>query len=274
MTSFKIDPKNLSVDYDFVRGLEYKALEDKLFDQLKTQHTKPTQEGWEAGYSDLLKEDRFQPKYLTDNDKKIYRYNNNFIQCEDTQLEKKYLKQLLYKIFSPIDDYLYSIMSNSKQIVEFGAGTGHNLIILSKTWIGKKYLGFDFSLSAVEIMKKHGLKSFFFNMYDPNYFWDLKDSVVLTVGAMEQLGDNFQLFADYLLNSKANLFVHIEPIIEFYNHKDSFDQLAIEYHKKRHYLGEYYSYLQEKKVNILHAERTYFGNIYNEGYSIVIWSNK
>lgn len=271
--SFKVDLKNLDIDYNVIRGENYAFLEKKLQLQLQTQHDKPTAEGWEAGYADLLKEDRFQPKYLTDNDKKIYRYNGNFIKCEDTQVEKKYLKELLNNIIGP-NEYVYDIFPNTKQIVEFGAGTGHNLITLSKTWIGKKYLGFDFSLSAVEIMKKHGLKSFYFNMYDPNYFWDLRDSVVLTVGAMEQLGDNFQPFADYLLASKANLFVHIEPIVEFYDPQNSFDQLAIEYHKKRHYLGEYYTYLKEKKVRILHEERTYFGNLFNEGYSILIWTNK
>lgn len=269
--SFKIDPIELGVDYDFIRGFEYKALEDKLFDQLKTQHTKPTQEGWEAGYSDLLKEDRFQPKYLTDNNKKIYRWSRNFIECEDTQLEKKYLKKLLENIFYPEDNCLLDIIADASQIVEFGAGTGHNLINISKTWVGKSYLGFDFCDSAVEIMKKAGLTAFNFDMYDPNYFWNLNDSVVLTVGAMEQLGGNYNKFLDYLMASQAKLFIHIEPIIELYDSGDKFDQTAIYYHQKRNYLGYFLTSLAGKGANILHQERTTFGNIYNEGYSIIIW---
>lgn len=258
--------------YRIIRGYEYDFLYDEILEQILKSNDKPTKEKWESAYSGWLKEDRNLPVYLTDNNKTIYRWNSNFIECEDTQLEKKFLDKLLYNIFDPKDEYLYEILNHTKQIVEFGAGTGHNLITLSKTWIGKKYLGFDFCPSAVEIMKKKNIPSFEFDMYKPNYFWNLKDSIVLTVGAMEQLGENYGTFLDYLLASEAKLMIHIEPIIEFYNPEDSFDNLAVQYHKKRNYLGQFLTKLKEKKVNIIHQERTSFGNIFNEGYSVIVWS--
>ena len=67
---------------------------------------------------------------------------------------------------------------------------------------------------------------------------------------------------------KNRIFVHIEPIIEMYGKYGRFDDIAKEYHLKRDYLQNFYSRIKKP----IFSYRTEFGNMYNEGYMVLIWT--
>jgi tRNA G46 methylase TrmB len=82
-------------------------------------------------------------------------------------------------------------------LYEFGAGTGHNLLELSKIFPDKNIYGSDFVKTAVDLLKliakrnKINLKAFQFDMSDPNKnIKILKNSGIYTSGALEQLSGN------------------------------------------------------------------------------------
>jgi hypothetical protein len=110
-------------------------------------------------------------------------------------------------------------------------------------------------------------------MFNPTDLDIPKGSAVLTWGALEQLGTNFQPFLNFLL-SKDVFVINVEPIIELFNPKNPMDNHSIEYMKKRNYLNGYLTALKKSKAKILRTQRLHFGNMNYEGWSFVIWRSK
>ena len=100
-------------------------------------------------------------------------------------------------------------------------------------------------------------------------------AVVLTVGAMEQTGKIWRPMLDYLLAAKPKRVVHIEPIVEWYDHNNPVDQTAIEAHTARGFWSGYPTAIwdleRDGKVRVEHFERTGFGSLLIEGYSQLVW---
>jgi len=103
----------------------------------------------------------------------------------------------------------------------------------------------------------------------------LETGVVFTNHALEQLGENWRPFLNLLLREKPSLVVHVEPIEEFYDITNLFDMTALIYHRKRNYLRNFFSHLQqleqEKKIIIHTQQRMYFGSEEHEAYTIIVW---
>ena len=169
-----------------------------------------------------------------------------------------------------------------QQVMEFGCGSGFNLAFAVKLYPNKEYVGLDWSQSSVDLVDgiavDHGyrLKGRKFNFFEPDTTVEMdSNTIAMTFSALEQTGDKFVLFTEWLLEKKPGLVLSMEPIIEFYDEDSPFDQLAMRYHKHRQYLTGYYSWLEEKegegKIEILKAHRPVFGNIYQESYSLVVW---
>ena len=95
----------------------------------------------------------------------------------------------------------------------------------------------------------------------------------LTVGSMEQLGNQFENFLNFIEFVNPSVVINIEPIIEFYDENNEFDYSAIQYHKMRGYLEGYFKGV-ENRMTVVESFRSYFGNIYNEGYSVIVWNPK
>lgn len=159
-------------------------------------------------------------------------------------------------------------------IYEFGCGTGHNLIHLKDTVPNCIPVGLDWVDSSVVSVKQLGFRGVRFNMFKPNYHVGVNGSV-LTVAALEQLGDKFHQFIDYLLYQKPNLCVHLEPIEELMNPDNLLDYLQLQYMRKRRYLSGFLTYLRQLEsegiVEILEAKRNGVGSLFIEGYSQIIW---
>ena len=236
---------------------------------------------WEKGWAENLKAlkshkiESIIPLYFGKYN--VVRWRQEFLRPRSSNFEYNMLAVIQYWLF---DKYLRS----TECIYEFGCGTGHNLLRVREINPKAQIWGLDWTHSSQEIIKmisadKNDSRlyadNFDFSNPDKNFSLN-KKSVVYTVAALEQLGDNFQPFIDFLLEKKPEICLHIEPIAELLNEENLVDYLSILYFKKRNYLSGFLLKLRELKeagkIKIHMAKRTFIGSLYIEGYSVVVWS--
>jgi len=241
---------------------------------------KKWQDGWKENL-DLFKRksnDKFLlPKFYTARENKYFRLGGELVKVKDNQFEIKMVNIYRNWYFKK-----YFERREIKNIYEFGAGTGHNLIELSKIFPEKNLFGSDFVSSAVNLLKivvrKHNinLKSFLFDMKSPNQKIKLmNNSAVYTSGALEQLSGKIEKFIDYILKQKPKIVIHCEPAENFYDKEKLIDYLGFNFQNKRKYTSNLYSYLRElekrKKIKILKTLKSPFGSLMLEGYNLIVW---
>lgn len=166
-------------------------------------------------------------------------------------------------------------------IYEFGCGTAQYLFELSQLFPGKTFVGTDWTEASVEIIKlmaERGINisGCRFDMLKPDTAFKLSSNAgVLTVGAMEQIGDNFESFFQYLLSQKPRVVVHHEPTEDFYGTDNVVDYLGLMYHRRRGYLSGYLPRLREAEkaglIKILATRRMPFGDPFHESGSLMVW---
>lgn len=252
-----------------------------LFDPEVIKAGKHRQEQWEKGWGENLEaytkdsNESIIPRYFGKYG--IVRWKQQFISPVSPNFEYNMLAAVQYWLF---DKYL----READSIYEFGCGTGHNLLRVREVNETANLYGLDWAYSSQEIIKKISLersdsklKAHNFDFFNPDKSFKLNEkSVIFTVAALEQIGDNSQPFIDYLLENKPEICIHIEPIAELLDPDNLVDYLSIQYFKKRNYLNEYLSKLQELekegRVKIHQAQRSFIGSLYIEGYSVIVWS--
>ena len=169
-------------------------------------------------------------------------------------------------------------------MIEFGCGTGVNLLQIHKKFPEIQLTGCDWAEPSQELINEINLaigskiKALNFNMFtlEGKEKLDFTESTaVLTFHAMEQLGKNFRPFLEMLIDNRPAICVHLEPIVEFYDTNLAFDKFAIIYHNKRNYLSGFLTILNEYvkygKIEVIQAHRCRFGSIFQEAYSLVAW---
>lgn len=158
-------------------------------------------------------------------------------------------------------------------LAEFGSGPGQNLTNLVTLDGRRKYRGYDWSQEACRRVYERGFETGIFDMFRPEE--PMKLDGVLTVHAMEQLGASWGPFLNFLHASRPKICIHIEPIYELYDPEKLMDFLAMRYHEKRRYLVGFLPALQTNAVRgiaeIIEVRRMFFGNLYHEAYSVVVW---
>lgn len=211
---------------------------------------------------------RYLYKYVT------LRYKRQFIIAESKHFEADYYTMVCRILFSHLRD--------SSTIIEFGCGPCYALSLMAEEFPDKTLIGCDWTKTSQmilgEIVSRTGAKiaGVNFNMFYPS------DAVPFTPGcgvftalAMEQMGVGWGAFLDYLLKNKPGICVHLEPLLELYDENNLLDFLAVRYHVKRGYLAGYLPtlrrYEQMGRVKILDARRLYFGGLYHEPYSVLVW---
>lgn len=194
----------------------------------------------------------------------------------DTDNELTYVRRLQEMIADHFRDI--------EHIVEFGFGTGFNLLSLAKKFPDKHIAGFDFSQSAVdligEINKVFGtrISPHRFDMRNPRA--DLKPEwmnspAVFTFGAIEQLAGDFVPLMEYILASKPSMVIHIEPVVELYDETNLLDALAAKFHRKRGYTTGLLPWLQnDPRVSMRHVQRGRLSSLMMDGYSWICWVPK
>jgi hypothetical protein len=115
-----------------------------------------------------------------------------------------------------------------------------------------------------------------FDMFAPDQKLPLNaNDGVLTIGALEQLGSDFNDFLDFLLQKSPRVCIHCETMNELYDRNSIPDFLATRYSMARNYLWGFLTALRNLeeagKIRILQTQRV-FGSQFHEGYSFVAWT--
>jgi hypothetical protein len=239
---------------------------------------------WEAGWSEHLDEikEPFDPAVLTPKyfgKYPVVRWQGDLVMPVSPGFE--------YRCFEILQFWLFNkyFRGESPGIYEFGCGTGHNLVrartVNPSAWL----FGLDWSERSQEIIRRLDVVAFGghgaaipFNFFQPNLHWRPyhETNVVFTSAALEQTGERFKYFVDFLIKMKPKLCVHMEPINELLDENSLLDALSIRYARQRNYLDGFLAHLRKLEhdgvVRIRLARRTGIGSLFLEGYSVVVWS--
>jgi hypothetical protein len=170
-------------------------------------------------------------------------------------------------------------------VYEFGCGTGYHLVALAQRFPDKKIKGLDWaeaSRKSVNLLaEKYGLnlEGYVFDFYHPDEYLEIEEnSAVITLAALEQVGDQYEKFLRFVLKKKPRLCINVECISELYDENNLIDYLAIRYHRKRRYLDRYLTRLQQLEtqglISIQKVKRTFLGDTCHEAYTILVWRPK
>ena len=178
-------------------------------------------------------------------------------------------------------------LEGRRRVVEFGCGTGLNLHLLAERFPEMRLPGCDWATASQQIVQALSRQSGGriaaapFNMLSLDGRDGVgldRDTAVVTVGAMEQLGQAWGNFVAFLMDSKPGLCVHVEPLAELYDETRRIDVLALRYHRKRNYLHGLLPHLDELarggRAEILDVRRIEFGDLYHDGHSVLLWRAK
>ena len=236
---------------------------------------------WETGWNEVFTEysktkkiESLTAKFSSRGSKSISRLNGEYIHTYSQEFH-----QNLYTAFHywAIEKYF----GDATEIFDIGCGTGENIKHLFDVYPEKKLHGLDWAQSSVNIVNSLNkdlninVEGHVFDIFNPDYNLSIPEgSAIYTCESLEQVGNNFHAFLNFLLNKKPKVVVHFEPILEFYNGERLLDYLAIKYHVTRKYLNGYYTELinlqNEGKIRILHQNRIEYGGLYHDS-SIIVW---
>lgn len=283
------DCQKLISKFDFRYYKLYKKEQDEtILDVLKqidsnqfTKTSKRDKERWETGWTENFKGfveknynlNQLTPKYYFK--RKPLRLFGKYIMPLDINFEINW-----YTVFRMWSFKKY--LRDAGTIYEFGCGSGCNLPILAKLYPKKELHGLDWatvSRSIIKGMAKHykwSMTGHFFDMRSPNENFKIKkNSAILTLGGLEQLGNHYKPFLEFILRKKPLICFHREPLIELYDPNVLVDYLALKYHKQRRYLGKFLSTLKKleskNKIKIIKIKRIPFGSLNHEAYSFIVW---
>ena len=238
------------------------------------------EKGWQENLQDFIRSgyalDRLVPKFIEPNQAK--RLNRNYIIPSNPNFELDYFSVFRLWLFK-------KYLKEFESIYEFGCGTGFNLVALAQLYPEKKLYGLDFVPSSRDLVNRIGevygwkMTGHFFNMLSPDENCKIENnSAIFTIGAIEQLASNFEAFLQFFLKRSPELCLHVEPTIELYDENNLIDYLAMKFHRKRGYTEGYLTRLREleakNKIEILKVKRLFWGSLYMEGYSLIIWKPK
>lgn len=273
------------ISYVYLSSTERDNVILQIINQLNEtlEKTGPHRHGqWERSWKsnvDLFKNDNnfdsLIPNYF--NKSNVGRWKGEFVNGLGKHFDYK-----LLNIF--VDCYLHKYVGTSyENLFEFGCGSAHNLVRFGNFNKNINLIGLDWATSSQEIIKEiqslnlnTKIKGYNFDLYSPSYKLDIPvNSAIFTCDSLEQLGENYKLFVDFLLNKKPSICINFEPITELLDENKLLDKLSILYSKKRNYLTGYLTYLEklekENKIKILVKKRLPYGSLYLEPCAIIIW---
>ena len=294
VVGFKISShcKNLIQTFDLKYEIPTQKERDKIILDILNNINSPLEpagkhklDKWEKGWFEnleLLKQHKdvssLIPKYFGKH--KIARWKGELIKCQTEYFDYK-----LHIII--VDAILNEYVGNSfNNLYEFGCGPSYHLLRFRQFNNNINLIGLDWATSSQDIIKEivdlnitDKFQGYNFNYFDINPDIKIsKDSAIFTCASLEQMGDNYKDFVNYLVSQKPDLCINFEPMTELLDEDNLLDKLSILYCKKRNYLKNYLSYLRElekeDKIEIIKEQRLYGGSYFLEGYPIVIWKPK
>ena len=235
------------------------------------------EKGWKENLHDFISTNydlkALIPKYIKSF--RPIRLDGKHVIPLDADFELNYPTAFLSWVFSK---YLKEVDS----IYEFGCGTGFNLILLAQMFPKKKLCGLDWipaSKKIIDLMAKkynYSLKSRAFNMLKPDHSFRItKNSAIINVDSIEQLGTNFKPFADFVIKSSPAIVIDVNHFNELYDPNTLLDYLALKFEHKRGYANGYLTYLRQlesqNKIKIIKVHRSHVGTLYHDGFSYIVW---
>lgn len=241
-------------------------------------------EKWENGWYEnleLLKQeknvDSLTPKYFNKYD--VARWKGDLIKCETEYFDYK-----LHIIL--VDAILHKhVGTNYSNLYEFGCGPAYHLLRFGNFNPNINLIGLDWAKASQNIIKEinklkinNKITGYNFDYFKPDYNIDIApNSAIFTCASLEQIGDNYKGFIDYLFTKQPELCVHFEPEADLLDKNSLVDKLSIMYFNKRKYLNGLLSYLyqlqDEGKIEVYH-QRLWGGSYFIEGYPAIIWKIK
>jgi SAM-dependent methyltransferase len=281
---------NLLREYDFrYRIIREDAFKDTLLQVIKTIDESPLtvsgksrHQDWEKGWGENLrafKESNYDPVALVP--KYMHKFTTRRLFSQYIEPLDKDFEVHFYTVYR---QYLFrTYLASSNPVFEFGCGTGYNLVIMARLFPEKRFMGLDWSGNAVKFVETisgslglNRLEGRLFDYFSPDDSLEIpENTAIITLNSMEQLGNDYGPFLEFLLKKKPALCINSEPFVEMYDEGDLLDYLAARYHRRRNYLTGYLPALkkleEEGKIEILKEQRVASGNLFHEGYSLVVW---
>jgi hypothetical protein len=190
-------------------------------------------------------------------------------------------------IFEILVEYIFEqYFLKLRTIYEFGCGPAYNLLRLRKRNPTAHLVGLDWASASKEIIDEirntgidNNIEGRVFNFFEPDYSLIMPEgSGIYTIAALEQVGDRYEAFIQFLLNKRPTICVHLEPIDELLDPGILVDRLSQLYFRKRNYLRGFLTRLRELDaqglITIHRQQRTYTGSFFIEGHSLIVWSPK
>jgi hypothetical protein len=157
---------------------------------------------WEKGWKFNLNRIKrnFNIKFLTPKfvrKDQLLRINGKYIIPKSSNFETKLFQTIKLIIF-------YKYIKNINYIYEFGCGTGHNLIFLSKHFKNLKFIGTDCSRASQNILnivnkRFSNINGFFFDITKPSKnFYIKKIALFLQSALWNKLEKNIEVFLNFL----------------------------------------------------------------------------
>lgn len=239
---------------------------------------------WEKGWSENLQNflqknydiNELTPKYYRAS--QVLRIYQNYATTYNPNFEFNFFK--VFRLW-----FFKKYLKDAESVYEFGCGPGHNLIALAELYPEKRIHGLDWAVASRDLVNKiaevyeYNITGHLFDMFSPDENMEIaNNSVIMTIGALEQLGRDYESFLQFLLRKSPMLCLNVEPFCELYDKNHLLDYIAIKYQEKRKYLVGYLNRLRqlesEGKIEILKTQRMLFGGLHYDGWSFVVWKPK
>ena len=175
----------------------------------------------------------------------------------------------------------YTHLKDIENICEFGSGSGTNFYLINEILQDKSFILSDISVTSLKIIeelkRKLNRNNLTYSNIDIEQDIDLQlpdNTAVITTSVLEQIGDNYKNFINFILKEKPQIVINVEPIVELLHSKDGFDNVMNLYCEKRKYLAGYLTELEklekQKKIKIIMKKRTMVSGTFIEN-SVLIW---
>ena len=175
----------------------------------------------------------------------------------------------------------YTHLKDIENICEFGSGSGTNFYLINEILQDKSFILSDISVTSLKIIeelkRKLNRNNLTYSNIDIEQDIDLQlpdNTAVITTSVLEQIGDNYKNFINFILKEKPQIVINVEPIVELLDSKNGFDNVMNLYCEKRKYLAGYLTELEklekQKKIKIIMKKRTMVSGTFIEN-SVLIW---
>ena len=175
----------------------------------------------------------------------------------------------------------YTHLKDIENICEFGSGSGANFYLINEILQDKSFILSDISVTSLKIIeelkRKLNRNNLTYSNIDIEQDINLElpdNTAVITTSVLEQIGDNYKNFINFILKEKPQIVINVEPIVELLDSKNGFDNVMNLYCEKRKYLAGYLTELEklekQKKIKIIMKKRTMVSGTFIEN-SVLIW---